>query len=592
MLIYNSILEVLSVLGKIDRVRALYRALLLGLASVLELFGLGVLVPVIQVAINKDFLDPNSYLNFFFLKSDLENPDHFIFLVLGGILIFTLLKNLVLVWLNKMVVDFVYDLKSIFSSQTLSYYYSKGYLFFKENESHELLNDVQNHSTFYTQGVILPLFRLLNEILIISFILVALLLFNWKAVSILLLLVLPVVLGSYYLIRGKMNEVIGAINSLIPKMQSTIYQSIYGYLDVKITNTESKFKSQFESQLLKYRKLMTEKEIYNFIPQRLIETVMIASVIVLLFLAVFVGERGQDLTIILGIFVLAAYRLGPSINRIMLSVLSIRSHRFSYKIIKLSSNYLNVKPGKSSNIKFSKKLIIKNLCFSYSERPDVILNLNMEIQKGETIGIVGESGSGKSTFVQILLRFLEENSGSIDVDGITINNSNTSSWRNIIGYVPQNIFVFNGSIAENVAFGQKKEEIDFERIEHSLKMANLVHFVNELPDGVNSAVGEDGGNLSGGQRQRLAIARALYSGAEILVLDEATSALDYQTEKEITNTISSLANGELTIILIAHRYSTLESCNVIYEFKNGCVSSALNHGQLMQKMEKSSLSKS
>ena len=592
MLIYNSILEVLSVLGKRDRVRALYRALLLGLASVLELFGLGVLVPVIQVAINKDFLDPNSYLNFFFLKSDLENPDHFIFLVLGGILIFTLLKNLVLVWLNKMVVDFVYDLKSIFSSRSLSYCYSKGYLFFKENESHELLNDVQNHSTFYTQGVILPLFRLLNEILIISFILVALLLFNWKAVSILLLLVLPVVLGFYYLIRGKMNEVTGAINSLMPKIQSTLYQSIYGYLDVKITNTESKFKSQFESQLSEIRKLMTQKEVYNYIPQKLIETVMIASVVLLLFLALHFNEGGQDLTILLGVFVLAAYRLMPSINRIMLSFLSIRSHRFSYDVLKNSTNFFNEKPPINQEISFNRKLEIKNLQYSYSERLNVINNLNLNIQKGETIGIIGESGSGKSTFVQILLRFLEENEGSIFVDGEKLKSNNISSWRKIIGYVPQNIFIFNGSVAENVAFGQLIEEIDLSEVEKCLKMANLLDFVQDLPKGIHSTVGEDGSSLSGGQRQRLAIARALYSGAEILVLDEATSALDHNTEQEITKTITSLANGKLTIILIAHRYSTLESCSKIYEFENGRVNSPLSHEELMKKLENKSNEKS
>ena len=592
MLIYNSILEVLSVLGKRDRVRALYRALLLGLASVLELFGLGVLVPVIQVAINKDFLDPNSYLNFFFLKSDLENPDHFIFLVLGGILIFTLLKNLVLVWLNKMVVDFVYDLKSIFSSRSLSYCYSKGYLFFKENESHELLNDVQNHSTFYTQGVILPLFRLLNEILIISFILVALLLFNWKAVSILLLLVLPVVLGFYYLIRGKMNEVTGAINSLMPKIQSTLYQSIYGYLDVKITNTESKFKSQFESQLSEIRKLMTQKEVYNDIPQKLIETVMIASVVLLLFLALHFNEGGQDLTILLGVFVLAAYRLMPSINRIMLSFLSIRSHRFSYDVLKNSTNFFNEKPPINQEISFNRKLEIKNLQYSYSERLNVINNLNLNIQKGETIGIIGESGSGKSTFVQILLRFLEENEGSIFVDGEKLKSNNISSWRKIIGYVPQNIFIFNGSVAENVAFGQLIEEIDLSEVEKCLKMANLLDFVQDLPKGIHSTVGEDGSSLSGGQRQRLAIARALYSGAEILVLDEATSALDHNTEQEITKTITSLANGKLTIILIAHRYSTLESCSKIYEFENGRVNSPLSHEELMKKLENKSNEKS
>jgi len=592
MLIYHSILEVLSVLGKRDRIRAFYRALLLGFASVLELFGLGVLVPVIQVSINKDFLNPDSYLNYFFLKSDMENPDHFIFLVLGGVLLFTILKNMILVWLNKMVVDFVYDLRSIFSSRTLSYYYSKGYLFFKENESHELLNDVQNHSTFYTQGVILPLFRLLNEILIIVFILVALLLFNWKAVSILLLLVLPVVLGFYYLIRGKMNEITGGINFLIPKMQSTLYQSIYGYLDVKITNTESKFKSQFENQLSDFRKLMTEKEVFNFIPQRLIETVMIASVVLLLLLALHFGESGQDLTILLGVFVLAAYRLMPSINKIMLSFLSIRSHRFSYDVLAISTNFFNEKAPISQEIYFNRKLEIKNLHYSYPGRLNVINNLNLDIQKGETIGIIGESGSGKSTFVQILLRFLEENEGAVFVDGEKLNSNNTSSWRKIIGYVPQNIFIFNGSVAENVAFGQLIEEIDLSEVEKCLKMANLFDFVQNLPKGIHSTVGEDGSSLSGGQRQRLAIARALYSGAEILVLDEATSALDHNTEQEITKTINSLSIGKLTILLIAHRYSTLESCSKIYEFENGRVNSSLSHQELMKKMEKSSLKKS
>jgi ABC-type multidrug transport system fused ATPase/permease subunit len=206
----------------------------------------------------------------------------------------------------------------------------------------------------------------------------------------------------------------------------------------------------------------------------------------------------------------------------------------------------------------------------------------MKVKKGEKIGIVGASGSGKTTLMNVLLRFYEEQEGQITVDGVPINAANTRSWRNMMGYVKQDIFLIDGTIRDNITFGDENK--DDARLMQAIRLASLDTLIKSLPQGVETMIGERGSRLSGGQRQRISIARSLYRNAEILIFDEATSALDNQTEQEVSESIDSLSDADKTIFIIAHRITTLKNCDRIYELTNGRISGVYQYQELLEKV--------
>ena len=236
----------------------------------------------------------------------------------------------------------------------------------------------------------------------------------------------------------------------------------------------------------------------------------------------------------------------------------------------------------SERLSFSRSIRLDSIIFSYAKARPVLNNLNMEVNKGETVGIIGRSGTGKSTLLNLMLNFIEPESGTMTVDGIIITRDNVDKWRNIIGYVPQDVFIAESTLAENIAFAE--DSIDEVQLNKAIDLASLTDFVAGLPLGVNTLLTESGANLSGGQRQRIGIARALYKNAEVLFLDEATSSLDTRTEEEISNSIRNLALKErsITIIIIAHRITTLKYCSRIVELNGGRIEKELNYGEMVK----------
>ena len=236
-----------------------------------------------------------------------------------------------------------------------------------------------------------------------------------------------------------------------------------------------------------------------------------------------------------------------------------------------------------TKIPFNDTIEVKNLHFRFPHvKDDMLKGVNMKIRKGEKIGIVGASGSGKTTLMNVLLRFYEEQKGEITVDGVPIREDNTRNWRNMMGYVKQDIFLIDGSIRDNITFGDVKPDDD--RLMQAIRLASLEGLVKSLPQGVDTMIGERGSRLSGGQRQRISIARSLYRNAEILIFDEATSALDNQTEQEVSEAIDSLSDADKTIFIIAHRITTLKNCDRIYELDNGKISGVYQYQELLEKV--------
>lgn len=359
---------------------------------------------------------------------------------------------------------------------------------------------------------------------------------------------------------------------------SILTQTFSGYKDTIINLKERFFLDRFG--LANHALVDTKERImfYKGIPIASIEIIIFLMIILTFNVIYFNTPEGGSPIVNLSIFAIISFRMIPILNRIITSLSLVQSasrpvERILNEAQELELDQINNHDFSDLSdpipISFNQSILLEKTTYTYPKSSDPVLkNLSIEIKKGSFIGITGRSGSGKSTLIGILLGFLPPHSGRLMVDDVEITDDNKRAFRKIIGYVDQQVFIINGTVADNVAFGEPPEEIDHKRVIDALKKAQLWEFIETLPDGIHSSIGENGKLFSGGQRQRLSIARALYNKPQILVLDEASSALDVETENEFTKVLSSFA-GEITVITIAHRLSTLQACKTIYLMDKG-----------------------
>ncbi|EKY8777279.1 ATP-binding cassette domain-containing protein [Campylobacter upsaliensis] len=348
----------------------------------------------------------------------------------------------------------------------------------------------------------------------------------------------------------------------------TLNTNLNNFKFIKLKTKEESIARLFKEQSEAFSKANITNESINALPRIYLEAVGFCVLVLIVVFLVFKYE--SDISHILAtisIFVLALYRLMPSANRIISSYHDLIYYRSSLDILFEILQEKEEQNGEES-LKFTKELRLERLSFHYENKPMLFENICFTLKKGEKIAFVGESGSGKSTFVDILSSLLKPVEGQIYVDDILLCEKNIKSYRKKIGYIPQQIYLFNDSIAKNISFG---DEVDENLLKEVLRQANLEDFIKSLKEGVYTKVGDGGSHLSGGQRQRIAIARALYTKPEILILDEATSALDNESEAKIMDEIYKISQDK-TLIIIAHRLSTIKNCDKIYRVQNGTIS--------------------
>lgn len=374
------------------------------------------------------------------------------------------------------------------------------------------------------------------------------------------------------------------LRSSIKNNEKTM-ENINNIKEIKILSAENYFLNDYLNSKKEFNKVDFSYKFLYSIPQYIIEMLIVIALIILAGIISFQNIEDSSLMITYYAIIAAAlFRIAPALNRVQTSLNAINSSRDFVKtmITEYENNNFDLIEDKIDfDIEFKNSIKFKNIFFSYKKEP-VIKDLYLEIKKGEFIGIVGASGAGKSTLADIIMGLLPADSGTILVDDFEFNQRNYSAIRKIIGYVPQQINILDGSFKRNIAWGIEEKEIDEHKVIEALKNAQIYNFVASFEEGINSKsiIGSTG--LSQGQKQRLAIARALYRNPQILILDEATSSLDVETENEITKMLNSL-KGEKTIIAIAHRLSTLKSCDRIVYLKSGRVIDTGSFEELSQK---------
>ncbi|HEF2722164.1 TPA: ATP-binding cassette domain-containing protein [Campylobacter coli] len=555
--------KIFFILSKEDK-KFLFSLLLFSVfISFIESFAISLVMPFITLASDFSYFDRSKYL--IQLKDYLALPVFEIIVYFGVVLIvFYVLRALLNSYYFHLLARFSKGRYHAIAYKVFAKFLNTDYENFTQKNQSEILKSITGE-VYNLSTMISSFLLMMSEIFVVLLLYTLMLLVNYK---ITLFLSLFMIINAFILIKV-LSPIVKKAGLKREEAMKNFFEILNTNLNnfklIKLKTKEDGVLNLFKTQSEIFAKANITNESVSAMPRIYLEGV---GFCVLVFIVVFLVFKNQsDISGILAtisIFVLALYRLMPSANRIITSYHDLLYYRSSldiiYQILKQKEESLG-----EEKIGFDKELRLENLSFGYKDKKNLFTCLNLSIKKGEKIAFIGESGCGKSTLVDIIIGLLSPREGRVLVDKNELNMKNVKNYRQKIGYIPQNIYLFNDSIAKNISFG---DEVDEEKLQRVIKQANLEHFVKNLPQGVQTKVGDGGSNLSGGQKQRIAIARALYLDPEILVLDEATSALDTESEARIMDEIYKISKDK-TMIIIAHRLSTITRCDSIYRLEHG-----------------------
>lgn len=583
-LLSATIRRILALLPKSKVRQSALILLLLFISSVLDLAGLSALIPLILVVLDPNVFEAGTFMGDLYLASGIEGQNTFIVAFAGAILLVVVAKNMLGLWFYFLFSRFTFGIQHLFSVKLFNKYFNRGLTFIRESNSNRIARDVNGVPAKFSNELLLPLLNVTNELLVLLLIVSALILYNPMVILMVAAIVLPTFWLFYRFSRNRVQFYAEKMFEISPKINKTLYESFFGYTDIKVSGTEAKFQKAYDADLGSSLRYNILNQTFKMAPTKVVETSMILGILVIICTGIFLFDDRNQLLTLLSVFALAAYRTLPSANRLMVSLIQIKAHQYTLDVLDRVNMDLKEEYQEDVEISMKNSIRLDAVSFKYAGTNDYVLKeVDLQVKKGERVGIVGKSGSGKSTLMNLLLLFYEADSGGIYSDDLKLGLEKQKSWRKLIGYVPQEVFLVDSNLRENVAFGSEEDKIDDERVMDALKRAQLDELVASMDQGIYTGIGERGSRLSGGQRQRVGIARALYHGAEILLFDEATSALDPETERDITESIHDLADGELTMIIIAHRVTTLKFCNRIVELEEGSIKGEYAYEELLER---------
>jgi len=572
----TSSVKKLSIAGKIwhilsssEKRTAIFIFFMMIIGMVLETLGIGLVIPAITLFTQGDIIQKYPELKPFY--NFLGSPTHTTLVKWGlfSLLLVYFVKNLFLAFLIWRQTKFVNMVGAQISQKLYSIYLRQPYAFHLKNNSALLLRNVYNEVGVF-MGAITAFMTILSESLVL--IALCVMLFVIEPLSALIVLVvIGLSAGAFYHFTRNQVKKWGQERQCHEGFRiQHLQQGLSGVKDVLLLGREDSFINEYKLHNVKSASIEQMISTLQQMPRLWLEVLAIIGLVTMVLVMLAQGYKTEFILPVLGFFAIAAFRLMPSANRILGAVQSVR---FDLPVInvlfhEMQLPVLNKHFDKSPRLKFKHKLELQSVSFLYEAANHHVINdISLNIMQGESVGIVGSSGAGKSTLVDIILGLLQPTKGEVLVDGYNMIN-HLRGWQNNIGYVPQSIYLTDDTLRCNVAFGLAKEDINENAVMSAIKAAQLEDFVKELPDGLDTKVGERGVRLSGGQRQRIGIARALYHDPSVLVLDEATSSLDTETEKGVMESVNAL-HGSKTIIIVAHRLTTVVNCDRLYKLNQG-----------------------
>lgn len=519
--------------------------------------------------VNPGFVLSNKYSSSLYSYLSFSSPTWFILAFIALLLTLIILKNGVSLWITRFKANYCFNLGSDLSSRMLEWYMEISFLKFTQSDFTKELNRIANVPVAFANNIIMPLANLLSEGLVFLLLLLCVAIYDIKVFLLLFVIAVPLRL-IYNLKRKSISDTSNDLKEKYPLTLKFALQAIEGLVDIKAFRKESFFKNRFVETSRSLAKTFARDHVNQTGPTRLTEIIAAFIICAIITYSILTKQTTQQTFLLLGIYAGASFRLIPSINRILNAMMQIKSHEYLLKELEELTNFQPVGNNKQkTSLEFSKIIELKNISFQYPDGAVVLNNASLMINKGEKIALVGKSGSGKTTILLILLQFLKAHSGKIILDGVEVSSDPASEWRKVFSYVPQSPYVLDGTIAENIAFGYPTNEINFEKINQLINDLDLVEMISQLPDGLSTQIGEKGVKLSGGQRQRIAIARALYTDAEVLLFDEITNQLDSRTEQEIIQTLTKVSHRKKTILMVTHHEHLLNEFDRILSLENG-----------------------
>lgn len=560
------------ILTKKQKKRIFLIGVLMVIGAILEVVGVSLIVPLISLILEKDFFETNVIVISLSSILGIKTANSFIVFMLIALAFVYIIKNAFLLFEYYVQLRFIRGNKLRARVNSMWVYLNKPYEFYFHAKPGELLRETSTDIT-NTYNMLQELMSLCTELVIVAFLMVTVFVIDSLMAALTSFIILIELIVIYKIIKPILKKAGQMWNISIANSNKWMLQSFDGIKEIKVARKEAYFLKRFDNYAEESSKSEFTCSIFSHVPRLMIESVTVASMLVVVSFIVILGGSIETILPKLSAFAVAAVKLLPSVNRISTSLNQLTYNKVcldnSSKTIE--PNDERVKPGEDAKMK--EKLVIdssielKGIDYKYPDTDHIILDdVDMVIPVGSMVGIIGESGAGKTTIVDIILGLLRPVKGDIMADGNSILNKK-DEFLNNVGYIPQHIFMMDGSIQENVAFGKDKDRVDEERVWKCLREAELEDFVKGLPDGLHTEIGEKGVRLSGGQKQRIGIARALYGNPRILVFDEATSALDNKTEMAVMESIEHL-HGKVTLIIIAHRLTTIENCDIVYEISD------------------------
>tara|TARA_Y100000385_G_C13106532_1_gene648287 strand:+ start:1172 stop:2968 length:1797 start_codon:yes stop_codon:yes gene_type:complete len=572
---FKLIKNLFSLLTSDQRKRFYYLQGLVLMMSIMEIFGVASIIPFMALVGDMDQLRQDTLIAKIYEYSGITSELEFIFLLGIGVLFMLVISSALSMFTIWRLLMFANKIGMEIADRLYSHYLKQDWLFHASGSSAQLTKKIATEIQRIIGGILMPLMHM-NAKIVFSFLMsLSVFIYDPKVAIIGLSIFALAYFFLFKVVRMRLYRNGLAVSEVNEKRFSLMNEGFGGIKDILLLGRDANLIKNFYESGVKFAYSNGNNAALAQIPRYLMELVAFGSMIslVLYLIAGHSGNLGVILPI-LSVYALASIKLLPALQLIYTSFATIRANIAAFESIKddlmnsSSTNDLILTPEKNRIIP-KQKISLKNISFNYPGKEELTLNkLNLLIEANSLIGIVGPSGSGKSTLIDILLGLIEPNEGHLKIDEVIIDNHNRRSWQNSIGFVAQSIFLSEGTIAENVAFGVPKEQIKLNQVEQALELAHLLEFARNLEHGIHSRVGERGVQLSGGQRQRIGIARALYHKAEVLIFDEATSSLDGITEKLIMEAIHDFS-GKKTIILIAHRLKTIEKCDNIFFIDNG-----------------------
>lgn len=550
------------------------------LTGLVDIVGLASFIPVISAIGDEKMLAEGTKLGGIKEYLGYTENRRFIVFLLGISVIFFVIRFAFIISSNYILNRFFYKVSEQLSFRLHSLYMHMPFESFKRLEESKVIRELAINPQRFTSFIMVPLFYIISESVVMLILFFGIITVNYQVFLCIVLTVIPISYFFYQMFKGKLQRYGKRQDEITQQLLEDASVSVRGIVDIKLWNKEMHSVDNFQGKFQELNKINNIASLLQLATPKIYEIATVLGLVSIYVYTTFVLEQAAMEFIFL--FALAGYRVIPSISKISGAFLTLSQHNYVLEhfssLGKIEAETIqDVTSDNISPIDLD-RLEAKDVSFSFQDaKTHTIHGLNLKVKRGEVVGFIGESGSGKTTIVNLLVGLFRPVSGQILVNGTELNESLRLPYRNIVSYVEQAPFIFKGTLESNIALND--EAIDLERMKEAIRFSQLEKLVGDRnPSEV--LISSMGSNLSGGQKQRVAIARALYKKSQVIVLDEATSALDVKTEHAINETIEVLKQLNKTIIVIAHRYSSLKQCDVIYEIDKGKIVDALTYSKL------------